>query len=277
MKRQIDFGGGKGKLKAIINKCLELVLALAWRGWQLIRSSPLPSFHFVGKVKWKISPEYVPWPLCLTSFLYTLQREQACRYGSYCKVDPSCVMVAPVAYASHGHMCALVGWTVQLPGLAELQGWQGGVGWAGMPIGPPHLPLLAAGTMYCSSFGCTWKDLAPSPALMVLGTAQPHQPSQLLSAQILGSQGFSVIVAFGRVLSQLPGLQSVLVGEDLPMASSRSCFPSLGFALLGIPMFLLHFLACGCSVYATSIFPGTAFFALTLFSAAGCLCYIFDL
>lgn len=224
----------------------------------------------------KISPEFVPWPLCLTSFLCTLQREQACRYGSYCKADPSCVIA--VAYASCGHVCALVGWTVQLPGLDELQGGQGGVGWAGMSLSPPHLPLLVAGTMYCcSSFGCTWKDLSLSPALMVPGTTQPHEPSQFLSAQILGSQGFSIIKAFGGVFSHLRGLQSVLV-EDLPLASSRSCFPSSGFAILGIPMFLLHFLACGHRVYATSeYFSWGCFLAVTLFSMAGCLCYIFDL
>lgn len=49
--------------------------------------------------------------------------------------------------------------------------------------------------------GCTWKDLAPSPALMVLGAAQPCRPSWLLSAQILGSQGFSLTEAPGGVLS----------------------------------------------------------------------------
>lgn len=143
--------------------------------------------------------------------------------------------------------------------------------------GCPHLPLLVAGTMYCSSFGCTWKDLSLSPALMVPGTTQPHEPSQFLSAQILGSQGFSIIKAFGGVLSHLRGLQSVLV-EDLPLASSRSCFPSSGFAILGIPMFLLHFLARGHRVYTTSeYFSWGCFLAVTLFSMAGCLCYIFDL
>lgn len=100
--------------------------------------------------------------------------------GNHGRVDQSCVTVAPVACASHGHGCAMVGWTLQL---------QGGM-WDGQ--GCPLIPLLVA-----------WKDLAPSPALTVLGTAQL---SWLLSGQILGSQGFSITEAPGEVLSHLPCL-----------------------------------------------------------------------
>lgn len=125
------------------------------------------------------------------------------RYSSYCKIGPCCVTVAPVPDALHGHMRAVMGWTLQLPDLAELQGGLGAAGWAEMCISPPHLPLLVAGTVYCPSFGCTWTDLAPFPALIVLGTTQPCQPSQVLSAQILGSQEFSIIEAFGGLLSHL--------------------------------------------------------------------------
>lgn len=106
--------------------------------------------------------------------------------GGHGRADQSCVTVAPVPCAPHGHGCALMGWTPAV--LGRLGMWDG------------------QGRVCCSLcwwqlLGCTWKDLAPSPALTVLGAAQPCQPSWLLSAQILGSQGFSLTEAPGGVLS----------------------------------------------------------------------------
>lgn len=77
------------------------------------------------------------------------------------RFGPSCVTVAPVPDALHGHMRAVMGGTLQLPDLAELQGGLGAAGWAEMCISPPHLPLLVAGTMYCPSFGQTWLHFQP--------------------------------------------------------------------------------------------------------------------
>lgn len=113
--------------------------------------------------------------------------------GHYGRVDQSCVVAAPVPCAFHGHGRALVGWTLQLQGGL-------GMGWAGMCTALCCWQLL----------GCTWKDLAPSPALTVLGTAQPCQPSWLFSAQILDSQGFPLTEAPGGILSHPHHSQGLL-------------------------------------------------------------------
>lgn len=141
-------------------------------------------------------------------------------------------------------MDAYVLWWEGLSGLAEFQGGLGGVGCAGLCTGPPHLPLLVTGTVCCPSFGCRWKDLAPSPAPMVLGTAQPCQPLWVLSAQILGSPRFSITEALGGVLSHLHWAVANACWERPPLGQQQILFLSSGFALLGVPVVLLHFFAC---------------------------------
>jgi len=210
--------------------------------------------------------------LCIT------QGEQAYRCGRYCKVDWSCVMVAPLPDASGGHVHDVVGWTLQLPGLVKLQGGLGAVRWRGTCVRPPHFPLMVAGTVYCPSFGCMWKDLAPSSALMVLGTAQPSQPSWVLSAQILGSQGFSIIEAFGGVLSHLHWAAVSACCRRPPLGQQPVLLPTLRVCTFRCSHVFVAFFTRGCGTHRTSeYFSWNCFFLLTLFSMARCPCCVFDL
>lgn len=157
----------------------------------------------------------------------------------------------------------MLGWDGPCSSLAWLSSREGlgGVGWAGMCIGPLHLPLLVAGTVCCPSFGCMLKDLAPSPALMVLGTAQHCQPSRVLSAQILGSQEFSITEAFGGVLSHLCWAAVSACWRRRPLGQQQILLPTFGVCTFRCSRVFIAFLCLRTRglTLPVSISPGIAF------------------
>lgn len=129
------------------------------------------------------------------------------------------------------------------------------------------LPLTACGG--------TWLCLQPRWCLV---PPSPASPLRSYQSKFLAVRGFSSLRLLEGSSPTYAGLQSVLVGEYLHLASSRTCFQPLGFALSGFPKFLFNFFACRCGAYAVSkYFSWDCFSPLTLFSMAGCPCCVFDL
>lgn len=139
------------------------------------------------------------------------------------------------------------------------------------PSSPPPFAGTARTALPLAACGGTWLHLQPRWCLVLPNPAGPPEPYQ---PKFLAVRGFPSLRLLEGSSPAYAGLQSALAGEDLPLASSRSSFPSSGFALLGIPTCFSAFL---CSqpqgLRCQRVFcPGIA-----LFSMAGCLRYLFDL
>lgn len=93
--------------------------------------------------------------------------------GGHGRADQSCVTVAPVPCAPHGHGCALMGWTPAVPGRAGNVGWAGTCVLLPLLVAAPWLHLEGPGSI--SSPDSAWCRPA-LPALLALISPNSWQP-----------------------------------------------------------------------------------------------------